>query len=35
VTNEKFVIAMLVGGGILVYWGKFRRNVDRDDKTKW
>jgi len=24
VTNEKFVIAMLVGGGILLYWGKFR-----------
>ncbi len=35
VTNEKFVIAMLIGGGILVYWGKFRRNVDTDDKTKW
>jgi hypothetical protein len=24
VTNEKFVIAMLIGGGILLYWGKFR-----------
>jgi hypothetical protein len=26
---------MLIGGGILVYWGKFRRNMDSDDKTKW
>jgi len=24
VTNEKFVIAMLIGGGILLYCGKFR-----------
>jgi uncharacterized membrane protein YphA (DoxX/SURF4 family) len=24
VTNEKFVIAMLICGGILLYWGKFR-----------
>lgn len=23
-TNEKFVIAMLIGGGILLYCGKFR-----------
>ena len=35
VTNEKFVIAMLIGGGILLYWGKFRRNVHRDNNTKW
>ena len=34
VTNEKFVIAMLVGGGILLYWGKFRRKVDSDNSTK-
>jgi hypothetical protein len=26
VTNEKFVIAMLIGGGILLYWGKFRNS---------
>lgn len=26
VTNEKFVVAMLIGGGILLYWGKFRNN---------
>ena len=35
VTNEKFVIAMLIGGGILLYWGKFRRKVDSDNNTKW
>jgi hypothetical protein len=34
VTNEKFVIAMLIGGGILLYWGKFRRTIDDDDNTK-
>ena len=37
VTNEKFVIAMLIGGGILLYWGKFRntRNLDNlDNDTK-
>jgi hypothetical protein len=31
VTNEKFVIAMLIGGGILLYWGKFRRKADDDN----
>ncbi len=31
VTNEKFVIAMLIGGGILLYLGKFRRKVDDDN----
>jgi len=35
VTNEKFVIAMLIGGGILLYWGKFRRNADSNNNTKW
>ena len=30
-TNEKFVIAMLIGGGILLYWGKFRRKVNDDN----
>jgi hypothetical protein len=38
VTNEKFVIAMLIGGGILLYWGKFRNtrnqdNLDNDTKN--
>jgi hypothetical protein len=37
VTNEKFVIAILIGGGILLYWGKFRNvrkmdNLDNDTK---
>ncbi|HVD08826.1 MAG TPA: hypothetical protein VNB67_10310 [Nitrososphaeraceae archaeon] len=35
VTNEKFVIAMLIGGGILLYWGIFRRNADSNNNTKW
>ena len=35
VTNEKFVIAMLIGGGILLYWGKFRRNIDNSNEVKW
>lgn len=32
VTNEKFVVAMLIGGGVLLYWGKFRsrKNADYD-----
>ncbi len=34
VTNEKFVIAMLIGGGILLYWGKFRRNNDNSNGVK-
>ncbi|HSA73252.1 MAG TPA: hypothetical protein VLD84_04785 [Nitrososphaeraceae archaeon] len=28
VTNEKFVVAMLIGGGVLLYWGKFRSRKD-------
>jgi hypothetical protein len=28
ITNEKFVIAMLIGGGILLYWGYFRKRED-------
>jgi len=27
-TNEKFVVAMLIGGGVLLYWGKFRSRTD-------
>jgi multisubunit Na+/H+ antiporter MnhB subunit len=27
-TNEKFVIAMLVAGGILLYWGYFKKKED-------
>lgn len=28
ITNEKFVIAMLVGGSVLLYWGYFRKKED-------
>ena len=28
INNEKFVIAMLVGGGFLLYWGYFRTKED-------
>lgn len=30
VTNEKFVVAMLIGGGVLLYWGKFRSRINAD-----
>ena len=29
ITNEKFVIAMIIGGGILLYWGYFRKKEDQ------
>jgi hypothetical protein len=28
ITNEKFVLAMLIGGGILIYWGYFKKKED-------
>jgi hypothetical protein len=28
ITNEKFVIGMLAGGGILLYWGYFKKKED-------
>lgn len=28
ITNEKFVVAMLIGGGVLLYWGYFRKRED-------
>jgi len=31
ITNEKFVIAMLIAGGFLIYWGRFRKKDDDDD----
>jgi uncharacterized membrane protein len=31
ITNEKFVIAMLIIGGFLIYWGRFRKK-DNDDE---
>src|ERR671933_2984742 len=34
INNEKFVIAMLVGGGILLFWGYFRKNQQDTDEYK-
>src|ERR687890_1379007 len=31
ITNEKFVIAMLIIGGFLLYWGYFRKKDNEDD----
>jgi LPXTG-motif cell wall-anchored protein len=31
ITNEKFVIAMLIIGGFLLYWGRFRKKENDDD----
>ena len=28
VTNEKFVIAMIVGGSVLIWWGYFKKKGD-------
>lgn len=28
VTNEKFVIAMIIGGSILIWWGYFKKKED-------
>lgn len=37
INNEKFVIAMIVGGGILLYWGYFRKkeNYGPADEHEW
>jgi hypothetical protein len=37
INNEKFVIAMIIGGGILLYWGHFRNKEDNDpaDEHDW
>jgi hypothetical protein len=37
VTNEKFAIAMIAGGGILLYWGFFRKKEDygQPDEHDW
>ena len=34
INNEKFVIAMLAGGGILFFWGYFRKNQQDTDEYK-
>jgi hypothetical protein len=31
ITNEKFVIAMLIVGGVLLYWGYFRKKGSSED----
>ena len=30
ITNEKFVIAMIIAGGILLYWGIFRKKEEHE-----
>lgn len=35
VNNEKFVIAMLVGGGILLFWGYFRKNQEDNPRDEY
>jgi hypothetical protein len=37
ITNEKFVIAMLAIGGVLLYWGFFRKKEDYGppDEHEW
>jgi uncharacterized membrane protein len=32
ITNEKFVIAMLIIGGFLIYWGRFRKKDNDEDE---
>ena len=37
ITNEKFSIAMLAAGGLLLYWGFFRKKEDHGppDEHEW
>jgi hypothetical protein len=37
ITNEKFVLAMIAGGGFLLYWGFFRLKEDygQRDPDEW
>jgi hypothetical protein len=35
INNEKFVIAMLVGGGILLFWGYFRKNQEDNPRDEY
>ena len=34
ITNEKFVIAMIIGGGVLIFWGYFKKNHDDEEDTR-
>ena len=39
ITNEKFVIAMIIGGGVLLFWGYYKKNHDNEkdslDEDGW
>ncbi|HYZ49395.1 MAG TPA: hypothetical protein VE593_00800 [Nitrososphaeraceae archaeon] len=35
INNEKFVIAMLVGGGFLLVWGYFRKNEEDSPRDEY
>jgi len=37
ITNEKFAIAMIAGGGFLLYWGFFKKKEDYGppDEREW
>ena len=35
ITNEKFVIAMLIIGGFLIYWGRFRKKDNDDEEDEY
>lgn len=34
ITNEKFVIVMVIGGGFLIFWGYFKKSKD-DEKGNY
>ena len=34
ITNEKFVIVMVIGGGLLILWGYFKKSKD-DEKDAY
>jgi hypothetical protein len=33
ITNEKFVIVMVIGGGVLIFWGYFKKRKDDENGT--
>jgi undecaprenyl pyrophosphate phosphatase UppP len=33
ITNEKFVIVMVIGGGLLILWGYFKKSKDDEKDT--
>src|ERR671938_1591634 len=35
INNEKFVIAMLIGGGILLFWGYFKKNHEDTSRHEY